>query len=216
MNRVTFNATYPAELAHPIHRRIMDPGPVSRVELLMWGPLADVTTLTWFDDDADAAADVLAAIEAVADTHLVAGDGGTYAFVDQTEFELVGSVLELVTDASVVYLPPVVFLESGDVRFEAVGEAERLSAFHADLNEVLDVGIESVHGFRRRPSPTAVTDRQRTALEAGVRVGYYEVPRNGSVADVAEELGCSTSTAGELLRKGEAAVVGAYTADRED
>jgi predicted DNA binding protein len=211
VRRVTFRARYPVEVAHPIQRRIMESGPVSRAELLMWGPMSDVTTLTWFDGGPDAVEGVLAAVGSATTSHLVADDGGTYAFVHQTGFELIGSVLERVAESSVVYLPPVVFLDTGEVRFEAVGESGHLSAFHDELNDVIDVTIESVHGFRREPSPGAVTDRQRAALEAGAAVGYYEVPRSGSVADVAAELDCSTSTAGELLRRGEAALVAAYT-----
>ena len=38
-------------------------------------------------------------------------------------------------------------------------------------------------------------------------VGYYAVPRTGDVDDVATELDCAHSTAGELLRKAEAALV---------
>jgi predicted DNA binding protein len=210
VKRVAFRARYPEELAHPLQRRITDDGPVPRVEWLMWGPVADVTTLSWLDGDPADARRVFEAVGSTTTTDFVADDGGTYAFVHQTDFELVGAVLERIADSSVVYLPPVVFLESGDVRFEAVGESDHLAAFHSALREVVDVGIESVHGFRREPNPSAVTDRQQAALEAGIEVGYYEVPRSGSVADVAEELDCSTSTAGELLRKGEAAVVAAY------
>jgi predicted DNA binding protein len=216
VKRVTFSARYPAEMAHPIQREIMASGPVSRAELLMWGPMSDVTTLTWFDGDPGNVAETLAAVGSATTNHLVADDGGTYAFVHQTDFELIGSVLERVAESSVVYLPPVVFLDTGEVRFEAVGESAHLSGFHDELNEVLDVTVESVRGFRREPTPGAVTERQRAALRAGIEVGYYEVPRSGSVGDVADELGCSSSTAGELLRKGEAAVVAAYTGGDEN
>ncbi|NNC24743.1 bacterio-opsin activator, partial [Salinisphaera sp. USBA-960] len=66
---------------------------------------------------------------------------------------------------------------------------------------------ERVRPFDRRRSSSQLTDRQRAALETAVATGYYEIPREGSVADVADALDCSTSTAGELLRKSEATVL---------
>jgi predicted DNA binding protein len=98
---------------------------------------------------------------------------------------------------------------------EAVGPAGRLAAFYDALRERFDADVERVAGFRRRTDPADVTDRQRAALAAGLAVGYYEVPRTGSVADVAAELDCATSTAGELLRRGEASLVSAFLSSRE-
>jgi predicted DNA binding protein len=107
--------------------------------------------------------------------------------------------------------PPVTFFSAGTVRFEAVGESRFLSEFYTELNDLLDVSIERVRGFRRWSSPTDVTERQRAALEAAVAVGYYAVPRSGTVDDFADRLDCAHSTAGELLRKAKSAVVTAFT-----
>lgn len=210
VKRVSFSVRYSGELAHPIHRRMMDGHPVTRMELLMWGPMASVTTLSWFDAGEAAVADVLDAVESVTAAHLVPGDGGTYAFVSQSEYELGGPVLELVARSRVVFVPPVTFRDAGRATFEAVGRSDRLGEFYADLGDALDATIEAVHEFSRWSSPADVTDRQRAALDAAVSVGYYEVPRTGSVADVADELDCATGTAGELLRRAEAAVVAEF------
>ncbi|WP_440005529.1 helix-turn-helix domain-containing protein [Halomicrococcus sp. SG-WS-1] len=211
MKRIRFGVTYPTELAHPIHRRLAREDAVSRMELLMWGPTADVTTLSWYDADRETVAELLTAVETVSTSHLVEGDDGTYAFVSQREYEFEDDVLELVSRARVVFLPPVTFFEDGDATFEAVGEPSSLSEFHARLSELLDARIERVRDFRSGSSPSDLTGRQREALEAAMAVGYYEIPRTGTVEDVAKELGCAPSTAGELLRKAESAVVADYT-----
>nr|WP_303647244.1 helix-turn-helix domain-containing protein [Haloarchaeobius sp. FL176] len=190
-----------------MHRQL-DESPVSRAELLMWGPMDTVTTLAWYGGEPDAVRSLLDAVGSSTAVDLVTGDGGTYAFVHQTEYELGAPVLDLVADSGVVFLPPVTFEPGGRARFEAVGESEFLAAFHADLREHVDATVERVADFRRWTTPAVdVTARQREALAAAVAVGYYEVPRTGSVADVAAELGCAGSTAGELLRKAEAALV---------
>jgi predicted DNA binding protein len=213
MKRVSFSATYPDGNAHPLHRRLGGTTGVSRADLLMWGPMGTVTTLLWCDGGADAVADLLSAVESVTATAFVERDDGTYAFVHQTAYEFADRVLELVADSRVVFLPPVTFRDTGAVEFEAVGRSDALSAFYADLTEVAESTIDRVREFDRRssPSPAALTDRQRAALEAAVAVGYYDVPRSGSVADVADELACAASTAGELLRKAEATLVRSVT-----
>jgi hypothetical protein len=55
---------------------------------------------------------------------------------------------------------------------------------------------------------TREADRQREAITAASEVGYYDVPRTGSVAEVADRLGCAKSTASNHLRKAEARLVG--------
>ena len=210
MKRVRFSIRYPDEFVHPIHRRVAAATPITRAELLAWSPTADATTLFWCDGDRAAAESAVAGVDSLVASHLVEEDGGTYAFLRQDDYEFPAALLETIADARVVFLPPVAFLDTGDVRFEAVGESTALSAFHKELSALGELTVERVREFERRASPSRLTDRQRAALEAAVAVGYYEVPRDGTVADVAAALGCSSSTAGELLRKAEAAVITDY------
>ena len=207
MRRVTFAVTYPAERAHPIHRKMLADTPVTRMELLGWGPTASVTSLVWYDAERSAVAELLESVDIVETAHLVERDGGTYAFTTQERFGLDSAVLELIGQARVAFLPPVVFEASGVARFEAVGEQAALSAFYDALGEEVAVEIEHVRPFEQRPATAGLTDRQRAALEAAVEAGYYEIPRVGSVDDVAARLGCASSTAGELLRRAEQALV---------
>ena len=140
----------------------------------------------------------------------VAEDGGTYAFVHQTAYEFDDAMLSVVTDATVVFLPPVTFRDDGTAAVEAVGQSDGLSDLYDRLRTTLDADLERVRQFRRRDSAAALTDRQREALRAARAVGYYDVPRPAGVSAVADELDCGTSTAGELLRKAEAALVDAW------
>jgi hypothetical protein len=153
---------------------------------------------------------VIDGIDSIVVSNLVPADEGTYAFLQQDAYEFPTAVLDTIANAQVIFLPPVAFLDTGVVEFEAVGEAAALSSFYDELSELADVTIRQVHEFERERSPSRLTDRQRAALDAGMSVGYYAVPREGTVSDVAEALDCSTSTAGELLRKAEAAVLREY------
>jgi len=207
MRRITVAVDYPPERAHPIHRRIVEDAVVTRMELLAWGPTASVTSLVWYDAGRAVVSALLDEVDIVESAHLVERDGGTYAFTTQDRFGLDPAVLELIGQARVAFLPPVVFEDSGVARFQAVGEQAALSTFYDVLAGELAVEIEQVRPFEQRPATTGLTDRQRAALKAAVEVGYYEIPRSGSVEDVASRLDCATSTAGELLRKAEQTLV---------
>ena len=85
-------------------------------------------------------------------------------------------------------------------QFDAFGDAlddsglsyELLSLVHTDENDDL------------------LTDRQRECLSVALRRGYFEVPRDCTLAEVAEALGVDTSTASETIRRGQARVLKQY------
>ncbi|APW99436.1 bacterio-opsin activator [Halobiforma lacisalsi AJ5] len=216
MKRIQFSATYPERLVHPLHQQIIGGTSITRAELLMWSPTRDATTLFWCDGGREAAETIIANIDSllacnfVEDTH----GTGTYAFLQQDEYEFSRALLDTIAGSRVIFLPPVAFLDTGEVRFEAVGEPTALSTFHDELSELANLSIERVHEFERKGSPSRLTDRQESALETAAAVGYYEVPREGTVADVAAVLDCSKSTAGELVRKAEATVIRDYLETR--
>lgn len=49
----------------------------------------------------------------------------------------------------------------------------------------------------------ALTARQCEAIKTAYRLGFYEVPRQASTADVADELGVDAATVSELLQRAE-------------
>ncbi|UPV75022.1 helix-turn-helix domain-containing protein [Halorussus limi] len=98
-------------------------------------------------------------------------------------------------------------------QFEAVGTALDESAFDYDLLSVVETGDETDSRTDREGGLTGhgglLTDRQRECLDAALREGYFEVPRECTLADLAETLEIDKSTASEILRRGERRVLGA-------
>jgi predicted DNA binding protein len=47
-----------------------------------------------------------------------------------------------------------------------------------------------------------LTDEQREVLQVAHDLGYFDVPRSATLADVAAELGISSQAASERLRRG--------------
>jgi len=207
VRRVSLRTDYPAARRHALHQELVERAGVERADLLVWGPVGSATQFQWFDADPETTAALLDAVPEVTHRRLVAGDGGTYAFTRQSGFAFDPDLLDVVASADVAFLSPVSFHGDGTATVDAVGEDDRLAALVDALAAHADVTVESVRDFHRGGAPAALTDRQRAALDAAVAAGYYEIPREGSVSDVADALDCSTSTAGELLRKAEARVV---------
>ncbi|WP_224268587.1 helix-turn-helix domain-containing protein [Haloprofundus salinisoli] len=52
-----------------------------------------------------------------------------------------------------------------------------------------------------------LSEKQRTALRSAVRIGYFDVPRRGSLDELADELGISGQATSERLRRGTVALV---------
>jgi predicted DNA binding protein len=80
--------------------------------------------------------------------------------------------------------------------------------------------INEIGTYDRRGGTPAgtLTDRQLAAASTALHLGYYEVPREGTLNDVADELGCAESTASVLLRRAErdilTHVLGRYGGER--
>ena len=54
---------------------------------------------------------------------------------------------------------------------------------------------------------SALSDRQFEATAVAVELGYYETPREATVANVADRIDCAPGTAAEHLRKAEGTLV---------
>lgn len=55
-----------------------------------------------------------------------------------------------------------------------------------------------------------LTDRQRAVIEVALQAGYFEVPRQCTLADVAADLGVDKSAASETIRRAEGRLVRWY------
>jgi len=203
-------ATYAVGAAQPTHRALMRADALSRASVLVWGPMVDVPTLSWFDGGREPVTALLDRVDTVGAYRLVPGETGTYAFVERTAREFDPEVLDRIADSGVVFVPPLSFRGTGELRFEAVGRQRDLSAFYDAVGEVVDLRLDRVRPFRRSGWEAPLTDRQHAAVVAAEDAGYYDIPRQGDVADVAAALDCAHSTAGELLRRAETALVGEH------
>jgi predicted DNA binding protein len=80
----------------------------------------------------------------------------------------------------------------------------------ADVPDHVDITIERIGAYPEDGSDvTAVlTDRQREILDVATDLGYYDVPRQATHEDIAEETGLAPSTVSEHMQKIEARAFG--------
>ena len=110
-----------------------------------------------------------------------------------------------------VVVPPMVYTGRENVHVTVLGEPEAMSGLLERTPDEVGVEVERVSEHQRRSETLAgrLTARQFEALEVARDAGYYEVPRCGDLATVAEALECSESAASTLLRSAEAELVDA-------
>lgn len=204
---------------HPVHRRLAADDALVRDELLHGhrsGDGAD-TLLFYVEGDRDAYVDALESTDRVVDYDVTPLDEAScYAYVRERSAEFDVRLQEAFQRPGLLVVPPVEFRSDGTARLTVVGESAALQSALEDVPAEASVDVERIGEYDGAPPGTGadLTDRQREAAAAALDVGYYDVPRSGSLDDVAEELDCAPGTASEHLRKAERAALSAAL-DRE-
>lgn len=156
-------------------------------------------------DDPEAAA---AALRDHPDTvtyeRLLVGDGRAIIQYEAVEQRL----YEFLWGAS---LPPEfpVIVENGEMEFDLTTTQEQFEAF----GEVLDVSglqYDLITVVHTGGEDALLTERQQECLATAQRLGYFDVPRGCTLAELADELGVDKSTASETIRRGTSRVVGQF------
>ena len=208
----------PPEWRNPMHTFLMHHEEMRKSELLNWNTS---------DDDLDVILFRIVGAEepytdALEDSSFVVGyetaridDESFYVYIEHDTRDVDQQFREPFLERRVLAVPPIEYTEDGETKVEIVGRSEDVQATVDDIPAEIDVRIDQVGEYDRglQLSPSLLTDRQHEAVRAGRDAGYYDVPRTGTVEDVASALDCAPSTASNHLRKAESrlieAVVGA-------
>jgi DNA-binding CsgD family transcriptional regulator len=91
------------------------------------------------------------------------------------------------------------FLEDTAARIEDLVESLE--------EETSDVRVREMQSG---PREAGVTARQQEILSLAVAHGYYEIPHNLTLRDLAEKLDLSVGTVSQLLRRAEARIITSY------
>jgi predicted DNA binding protein/PAS domain-containing protein len=168
-------------------------------------PTTEGELLAYLSTDAeDAGVDAARGHAGVSDVRTVATGGGTTLEVRAGGGMLANPLLECganVVDATASDGRCELTVElSSDTAVRAVVDRVRGSFSGTDLRAKREV--EPTDG-EPLPDETDMTDRQREALEAAFRAGYFDWPRDSTAEEVAESLDIASPTLHSHLRKAE-------------
>jgi len=184
---------------------------VERATALQWNWAGETLgILHYIVGDIDAYDAAASDIHEVIDYELEpAGDDAFYAYIFDEMTPTSRAMFEPVGYRGLVVVPPILYHEDGSVSMSAFGPADVIQRAIEQLPEPVEATVQSVGGLTGLPQVTEsyLSERQQAALEAGLELGYYAVPRAADQEDVAAALDCAPSTAAEHLRKGERKVV---------
>ena len=84
-------------------------------------------------------------------------------------------------------------------------EYDALSQFYRSVVEKdISITLENVHNpiDQSGPQPNVLTDEQREALQTALEEGYFAVPREITLVELADQLGISDSAVSQRIRRG--------------
>lgn len=172
---------------------------------LLSGYRADDSALELGEVTTDSPADVVEAMRAhssIENYELLESDDrralGKYETTDTDLYDFVES------SSLTIEFP--IAVRDGWYEFDLTGTRDELDR----LKEVLDaspLSYELLSLVRTSETDGVVTDRQREVLETAARNGYFEVPRECTLAELAGDLAVDKSTASTVLRRGERRVL---------
>lgn len=202
----------PDWMLHPMQEFIRNEDVVRYEELLAWNLLADEGIeyeLFYVEADREPYEDAVRAVSSIRDYEIEPIDDASfhvYACQETREDDV--RWREAFAALNLVVVPPVVFDRDAAMHFTLVGAGEDLRTMLENVPDEIDVEVTEIGSYGRRSGLSGrLTERQREAIEIAFELGYYEVPRESSLAAVARALGCSESSASVLVRRAEAAVM---------
>ncbi|WP_227357143.1 helix-turn-helix domain-containing protein [Haladaptatus salinisoli] len=134
------------------------------------------------------------------------GNGLTYLHCEMQE--PLTSFLSILHETDVLMPMPVQFLSDDRLRVKFIGDYKPLQRILERVSEFVDIEIEQAGEY---VSPghlnSVLTDRQHEILSTAIEYGYYEVPRQATIQEIADGLGLSQATVGEHLQKIEARIL---------
>ncbi|KZN24623.1 bacterio-opsin activator [Haladaptatus sp. R4] len=212
MKYVRLTLRHPREMRNPMQSFIMDHESMERAELLNWNLSHSDRDYVLFRivGELEAYDEAVANASLILDYELTPLDGTSfYAYIEHEKRDVDSDFRTAFAGTSILVIPPITYTSDGAMCMELVGRAGDMRTAMAEMDTDIDVSVEQVGEY---DSPwmglwARLTERQRSALETAVEVGYYDVPRESGVEAVGEKLDCAPSTASTHLRNAESRIM---------
>lgn len=210
MKQVRLTLHHDAETVHPMHRFVADSDAFDSYRLVHWNPTDQENVLVFHvvGDPGEYEA-ALKETAGVRSYDLARREDRSFSvYVRDLPDDPGERLIEAFSLESLVPIPPLEYRGDWSVRFSLVGESTDLQRAIAAVPDAIDVTVERIGEYAGASARAGgLTERQREAVRVARELGYYAVPREASVADVAARLECAPGTAAEHLRKAESTIM---------
>jgi hypothetical protein len=205
---------HPQELENPtLYRRLTDAPYISEVRTVNWNngtPPAGF--LLWIRGEYRRLEPHLEADPQISDYEILPlTDDECHCFLEGRGPEDARRLWANFNRGSLLTVPPVEWNDDGSSTFVLVGTDADIQSAVDGVPEDVPVVVERVGGTSVRPESVrgTLSDRQYETVETAVAAGYYDTPRDATIADIAAEVDCARSTAAEHLQRAESKVMAA-------
>lgn len=178
------------------------------IEQLDWQTSRSRIVVLFGSADREAIDAALAADDTVvASTHVSAGETGHWYSI-QTDDQTVAAVGRAVLNSD-SFLQRAVWADDGwTVIAQFPNKSTVLEFRDRLLEDGVDIDIQSVTEETGTVGQFGVTNPQQEVLMLALREGYFTVPRDASLSDLAAELDISSQAASERIRRGTRTLLG--------
>ena len=187
---------------HPMHAFLCESPAVDREYLLDGHVDEGIETIASYIEGDPAAYETALTERLDPETYEIYPTGdGFFCYLRAPLSESNSEIMVAFQQETLAIVPPIEFHSDRRMLLSLVASTEDIQTIIETLPDGMGVDVLSVGSVPQIVGST-LTDRQREAVEAAVACGYYAVPREGSLQEVADSLGCAESTASVLLRRG--------------
>jgi len=169
-------------------------------------PVGDGThvELAWFRGNMQTLAEVFEETPGVLDYEIPAEDGFAYVHYESTPS--MEALLTAVFEHAIVLQWPLEFVTDSErrgIRATFMGSEAALMNATGEIPDGLDLSLVRTGEYSRAHTDPvlALSEKQRTLFEMAVRAGYYEVPRETTQAELADDLGVTHGTISDRLQR---------------
>lgn len=199
----------PDRMLHPMQEFIRYEDYVEYEAMLAWRvrPDEDVEyALYYVEADLESYREAVEEVETVLDCRITPiDDTSAHVWACEETRPETQAWREAFTDRQLIVVPPIRFDDEAAMDMTIVGDGSDIHDTIESVPPEVDVTVKEIGSYDRRGGTLAgtLTDRQLAAAETALRLGYYEVPRDATLEEIADALDCAESTASVLLRRAE-------------
>lgn len=192
---------------HPVYDLLANGDCVERVKTTHWNVSdGELGIMHFVHGEMEPFERELADIESVLEYELTqVDDDSFYAYLRSVPTQAAADLFGTLTQGRLVVQHPVEWHPDGTQSIAVMGSPAEIQNVVEGLPDPVECTVREIGGLEQAAEAAKATlsDRQREALESALELGYYDIPREASVEDVAADIGCARSTAAEHLRKTE-------------